>query len=403
MKYDFDTEISRKGTQSTKWEFIQEGETPVYWERTDASLGAERVLPMWIADMDFACPQPVVDALVARAQHGIYGYTERTDTYYQSVINWMRRRHGWQIAPEWICTTPGVVPALNMLVRTFVAPGDKVLIQTPVYHPFFKAIQNNAARLLANPLAYENGRYCMDYADLEQKARDPQLRLAILCSPHNPVGRVWTWDELIRFGEICLEHNILIVADEIHADLIYTGYRFTPFASISQEFARRTIVCTAPSKTFNLAGLQTSNIIIPDAELRARFAQTLKSNGLFGIGVFGVVALEAAYNHGEEWLEQVLDYLEGNLCYLEDYVAQHIPQLSVVHPEGTYLVWIDCRRLGLDKRALKRLMLEEARVYLEDGYIFGSEGEGFVRMNIACPRSILVEALERIKNAIAAA
>jgi cystathionine beta-lyase len=294
-----------------------------------------------------------------------------------------------------------VVPALNMLVRTFVAPGERVLIQRPVYYPFFSAIEGNGAEMVANPLVYENGRYRMDFGDLEEKARDPRVRLAILCSPHNPVGRVWTADELTRFGEICLKNDVLIVSDEIHGDLIYRGNKFVPLARLGEAFAQNAITCTAPSKTFNLAGLHTSNIIISNPELRGRFEKTLQSNGLFGINAFGVVAVEAAYNHGEEWLAQVLDYLEGNLRYLEDYVSGRIPQVTVIRPEGTYLVWIDCRRLGLDKDGLKRLMLKEARVYLDEGFLFGPEGEGFERINIACPRSILVEALERIGNAIA--
>jgi cystathionine beta-lyase len=286
-------------------------------------------------------------------------------------------------------------------VRAFVAPGERVLIQRPVYYPFFGAIENNGAEMVVNPLVYENGRYRMDFGDLEEKARDPRVKLAILCSPHNPVGRVWTADELTRFGEICLRHDVLIVSDEIHGDLIYRGHTFSPFARLGEAFAQNAITCTAPSKTFNLAGLHTSNIIISNPELRGRFEKTLQSNGLFGINAFGVVAVEAAYNHGEEWLAQALDYLEGNLRYLEDYVSGRIPQITVIRPEGTYLVWIDCRRLELDKDGLKRLMLTEARVYLDEGFLFGPEGEGFERINIACPRSILVEALERIGNAIA--
>jgi cystathionine beta-lyase len=400
MQYDFDAEISRRGTNSFKWEFYEEGEDLVQWGRTDPALGDERVLPMWVADMDFPCPQPVVEALIERARHGIYGYTVKTETYDQAVVNWMERRHGWTVAPDWICLAPGVVPALNTLVRTFAGPAEKVLIQPPVYHPFFHAIQNNGAGLVSNSLIYENGRYRMDYADLEKKARDPDLRMAILCSPHNPVGRVWTEGELIRFGEICLENDVLVVSDEIHGDLIYQGYTFTPFVGISQEFARNTVVCTAASKTFNLAGLHMSNIIIPNEALRSRFQKTSKASGLGWAGTFGVVALEAAYNHGQEWLEQVLDYIEANLRCLEEYVARHIPNISVVEPQGTYLAWLDCRRLGLDKRALGRLMLDEARVYMNEGFMFGPEGEGFMRMNLACPRAILVEAMERIKGAV---
>jgi cystathionine beta-lyase len=400
MKYDFSGEVSRKDTNSLKWEFIQDEKDPLHWKHTDECFGENSLLPMWVADMDFPCPDPVVRALIARAEHGIYGYTALTESTYQAIVNWMKRRHGWEIVPEWVCTSPGVVPALNMLVRSFVSAGDRVLIQTPVYYPFFSAIRNNQGKVVANSLTYENGFYRMDFADLEKKAKDPRVKLAILCNPHNPVGRVWNREDLLRFGDICLKNNILIVSDEIHGDLIYKGNVFTPFASIREDFAQHSITCTGPSKTFNLAGLQTSVIIIPNARLRSRFEKTLRSNGLFGIGAFGVVALQAAYDHGEEWLEQVLSYIEDNLRYLEEYVSRHIPKVMVVRPEGTYLVWLDCRKLGLDKWELKRLFLNEAKVYLDEGFIFGRQGEGFERINIACPRSILVEALDRIKNAI---
>jgi cystathionine beta-lyase len=313
----------------------------------------------------------------------------------------MQKRHGWTIEPEWICLTPGVVPALNMLVRAFVPPGDKVLVQPPVYYPFFGAVENNAAELALSPLIYRNGRYHMDFADLEAKCKDPRVRLAILCSPHNPVGRVWTAEELLRFGEICAQNGVVVLSDEIHADLLYQGNRFIPFASLSQAFSMNAITCTSPSKTFNLAGLQTSCIVIQNPDLRTKFEKVINSNGLGGINAFGAVAIQAAYDHGEAWLEGLLEYLQGNLAYLEQYVSEHIPQLSVVHPEGTYLVWLDCRALGLDKDHLKRLMQKDACVYMDDGFIFGQEGEGFERINIACPRSTLVEALERIGRAVA--
>jgi len=400
MKYDFDREINRRGTNSVKWEFIKQGNKLLYREEPDDYSAGTRLLPMWVADMDFPCPEPVVEALVARAQHRLFGYASPTDSYYSAIVSWMKNRHGWEIEPEWICTTPGVVPALNMLVKTYISPGDKVLIQTPVYYPFNKAVKNSDGVLVTNSLLYEDGRYSMDFADLEKKTKDPQVKMAILCSPHNPVGRVWTRDELLRFGEICVKNNVLVVSDEIHGDLILEGYVFTPFAGISEAFAQSSITCTAPSKTFNLAGLKTSNIIIADKKLRARFKKTLERTGLRGVGTFGVVALEAAYNQGEEWLSQVLDYIMGNLRYLEEYVAEHLPQIKVVPLEGTYLVWLDCRSLGLGKLELEQMMLEEAKVYLDEGYIFGIEGEGFERVNLACPRSVLVEALERIRNVI---
>jgi cystathionine beta-lyase len=285
-------------------------------------------------------------------------------------------------------------------VRTFVPPGAKTLIQPPVYYPFFSAIQNNEAEIASSALVLEERQYRMDFNDLAETLRDPKVKMAILCNPHNPVGRVWTRKELLRFGEMCLENNVLIVSDEIYADLIYRGNTFTPFAILDEAFTQQAIICTAPSKTFNLAGLQTSNMIIPNPDLRLRFLKILEKNGLFGIGVFGGVALEAAYRYGEDWLEQVLEYLEGNLHCLENYLDRQIPGIRLIPPEGTYLAWLDCRSLGLDQPELMQLMLKDARVHLEDGTVFGREGDGFLRMNIACPRSMLIEVLERIRGAI---
>ncbi|WP_218188392.1 MalY/PatB family protein [Desulfosarcina cetonica] len=279
MKINFDHEVNRKDTQSAKWGVIQDPENPSRWITTDDYFGENRMLPLWVADMDFPAPQPVIDALVRRAQHGIYGYTLRTDSYNQAVVDWMRRRHGWTIDPGWILSTPGVVPAVNWLVRTFAGPGKKVLVQRPVYYPFFTAIENNGAEIVSSSLVLKDRRYTMDFADFEAKAADPAVTLFILCSPHNPVGRVWTREELTRIGEICRKHQVLVVADEIHADLIFKGVVFTPFAAINAAFADNAVVCTAPSKTFNLAGLHTSNIIISNPELRRRFQQTLNSCG----------------------------------------------------------------------------------------------------------------------------
>ena len=400
MEHSFDEEYDRRGTHSVKWEFIPGEEDPPQLEHTARCFGPDRVLPMWVADMDFRCPEPVVEALIARAEHGIYGYSAPTSAFYQSVVNWMERRHGWKIDPQWICLTPGVVPALNMLVRTFTTQGNKVLIQPPVYHPFYRAVENNHSQVITNVLVLENGRYRMDFGDLESKCKDPEVKMAILCSPHNPVGRVWTRDELIEFGRICIENNVLIVSDEIHGDLIYHDHVFTPLAKISDAFAQNSVICTAPSKTFNIAGLKTSCIIIPNNDLRKQFQKTLQCDGLSGVNTFGAVALQTAYDHGEGWLEDVLEYVEGNLDYLEAYVDENIPQLNVIRPEGTYLVWLDCRRLELGRTELQQLMSEKARLYLDDGFIFGSEGEGFVRINIACPRKVLVEAVDRIREAV---
>lgn len=400
MKSLFDVEVDRRGTNSVKWEFRQKPDDPMAVEPTDRFFGPDRMLPMWVADMDFRCPESVVQALVDTAQRGIYGYTVPADSFFQSVVSWMQRRHGWEIDPKWICTTPGVVPALHMLVRTFVSAGEGVLIQRPVYYPFFGSIERNGAALVNAPLLYESGEYHMNWDDLERQVANPSVKMAILCSPHNPIGRVWSKEELARFGEACLTHNVLVVSDEIHGDLIYPGNAFTPFAKISRDLAEHSIICTAPSKTFNIAGLHTSCIIVPNDDLRARFQKTLQSNGFFGMTTFGMAALQAAYDHGEPWLGQLLEYLQGNLDYLLSYVSEHIPALSVVRPQGTYLVWLDCRKLGLDKKHLERLMRDEAKVYLDEGYIFGPEGVGFERMNIACPRHLLADALERIKRAV---
>lgn len=401
MKYNFDQEINRKDTQSAKWGVIQDPDNPSRWITTDDYFGDGRVLPLWVADMDFPAPQPVVDALVSRAQHGIFGYTLRTDSYDEAVVAWMKRRHGWDIEPGWILSTPGVVPAINLLIRTFTNPGEKVLVQRPVYYPFFDAIENNGAGIVSSSLVLKDGRYEMDFADFEKQAADPSVTLFILCSPHNPVGRVWTREELARVGEICLNHQVLVVADEIHADLIYKGATFTPFAAISGALAENTVVCTAPSKTFNLAGLHTSNLIIPKASLRRRFQQTLNSCGMGKwANPFGVVACETAYREGEDWLAQVMAYIEGNLDYLQQFIDAHLPRIRLIRPEGTYLVWLDCRELGLSNRGLKHLMMEDARIFPDEGYIFGPEGDGFERFNIACPRSILEDALQRIRRAI---
>jgi cystathionine beta-lyase len=355
---------------------------------------------MWVADMDFRTAEPIVRALVERAEHGIYGYSAPTDTYQEAVIQWMKKRHNWDIQEEWLCHTPGVVPGINMMAQAFTEPGDAILIQPPVYHPFAMAIKNNDRKVVRNSLIEEDGLYRMDFKDLEAKIKAHDVKLVILCHPHNPVGRVWSRDELLRFGEICLANDVIVISDEIHGDLIYSGVEFAPFATLGDDFLQKSITCTAPSKTFNLAGLHTSNLIIPDKKLRLRLMKKLRNNGMTGMGTFGMVALEAAYNHGEAWLADIMRYVEGNFQYLESFCSEHLPQIRVIKPEGTYLVWLDCRELGLTPEELEQVMLERAGLYLDEGYIFGDEGAGFERLNIACPRSLLKEALERIRNAM---
>jgi cystathionine beta-lyase len=400
MIYDFDNVINRKVTGSVKWEYMQSDINPEKGIEAVKVSEGDCIIPMWVADMDFASPAPVIEALRKRAEHGVFGYTVPGASYFRSVVDWFSRRHKWNIDPQWICVTFGVVPALNILVRTFTSPGDKVLVQRPVYYPFFSAVERNGRSIVNNALIYKNRRYVMNYADLAEKVRDPLVKMAILCSPHNPVGRVWTEEELTRFAEMCLENEVIIVSDEIHGDLIHRGYSFTPLARINKLFRDQCIICTAPSKTFNLAGLQTSNIVVASENLRKRFTQALQSNGIFGINPFGQTALEAAYNNGEEWLEQVLDYLEGNVQYLKSFISEKLPGIHVVQPEATYLVWMDFRKLSLEAGDLRRLMLEKAGVHFDEGVIFGPEGDGFERINIACPRSILSEALARIEHTL---
>ena len=386
-KYDFDKVVNRSNTNSTKWNFVKE------------LFGAEDVLPMWVADMDFKVPPAIIEAIKKRADHGIFGYSGPDERYFQATINWMKKRHNWAIEKEWFVITPGVVPAISMLIRTFTHPGDKVILQTPVYHPFYGAVRLNGCQVVANPLKFENGHYIMDFDDLETKF-DSRVKLLILCSPHNPVGRVWTKEELTRLGEICLKHDVIVISDEIHEDLVYKEYTHIPFASISEEFAEHSITCTAPSKTFNLAGLQTSNILIPNPKLRTDFQNMLESNAITSPNLFGIVALQTAYEEGEEWLDQLLDYLHGNLDFLMEYVEKNIPQIKVIKPEGTYLVWLDFSALGMDPLSLKNFLLEKAKVAFDDGYIFGPGGEGFERINIACPRSLLKAGLDRVSRAV---
>lgn len=385
MKYNFDKAYDRHNTNCVKWD-----------------LAEKDILPMWVADMDFEVAEPISAAIVNRAAHHVYGYSFMGDGYYNSVINWMKERKNWSVKKEWIKFSPGVVPAVNMLINALTLPGDEVIIQTPVYYPFHSAIINNKRKLLENPLKLVDGKYYMDYEDLENKFKEHSIKLIILCSPHNPVGRVWSEDELTRLGNLCLKYNVKIIADEIHSDLIYKQYKFTSIASIDEKFADITATCTAPSKTFNLAGLQTSNIIISNEEIRKKFTDVLDENAVMEPNLFGITALEAAYNYGDEWLDQLMDYLNSNLIFLEDYIDNNIPEIKVIKPEGTYLVWLDFRQLGMSKKELHDFMLDKAKVWFDDGDMFGENGRGFERINIACTKATLNEALERIKNALKA-
>ncbi len=395
MKYDFDKVYDRSNTGSTKWDAVE------------TIFGSKDVVPMWVADMDFPVAKPIADALRDRAGHDFYGYTRPGESLVEAVVNRMKRKFDWTIQPEWVVFTPGVIPALHTAVRALTSPGDEVILQEPVYFPFFPAVTAAGCRIINNQLRLTDGRYEIDFEDLENKFRPGtdirsspgRIRTIILCNPHNPVGRLWDKEELTRMGEIVIGNGATVISDEIHCEILYKGYRHTPFASISKEFEQNSIICMAPSKTFNLAGLGTSSIIIPNEKLRNDFNNT-KAGITSGQNIFGYVAMEAAYRHGDEWLGQMLEYLQGNLETTMKYFSEKIPGIRVIEPQGTYLLWLDCRQLGMDNDTLRNFMRESAKVGLNDGFTFGAGGEGFQRMNIACPSSVLIEALQRIEKAV---
>ncbi len=388
MVYDFDTMVDRTSLSSQKWSFVKE------------RLGDPSILPMWVADMDFAVAPEIVEAVKARAAVPSYGYTQRTDGYYNGLISWMKKRHGWGgVQRDWIIFTPGVVAGFNFAIQAYSDPGDKVIVQPPCYYPFFDAIINNGRRIVNNPLKIVDGSYVMDYEDLEGKI-DGRTKMIILCSPHNPVGRVWKRGELERLVEVCTKKDIVIVSDEIHNDLILGKTKHTPTAMVSEEAMRRTVTLVATSKTFNLAGLTNSCAIIPDAKLRYTFDNVTMNNRTRNTNIFGIVAQEAAYTKGEPWLEELLVYLRGNLRYLEDYVREKIPLLKVYPLEGTYLAWVDCGGLGMSDEALKEFMLRKARLWFDEGTMFGVGGSMFMRINLACTRNTLKEALTRLEKAV---
>ena len=378
MKYDFDKVISRRGTDSYKWD----------------SAESEHVLPMWVADMDFHTAPAIVDALRLRVEHGIFGYTRVPESYYDAVTGWFMRRHGWKMNREWIIYTSGVVPAVSAVIKALTVPGDKVLVQTPVYNCFFSSIRNNGCKMVSSPLVFAGNTYTIDYEDLECKAADPKVKVMLLCNPHNPAGRVWKWEELVRIGEICIRHGVTVVSDEIHCELVFPGHRYTPFASISEDFLRHSATCLSPSKAFNIAGLQIANIVCADADRRAKIERAINDNEVCDVNPFGVIATQAAYNGGEEWLNQLIEYLYGNYLYMREFCREHLPEFPVTILEGTYLVWIDCRKLCISSEELERRLFAEAGLWLNAGTMYGAEGEGFMRWNIACPRTTLTEGLK---------
>lgn len=388
MKYDFDAVVDRRGTNSLKYDFALERGYPA-----DA-------LPLWVADTDFAAPPEVIRALHAVVDHGIFGYTDAKPEDIKPIQAWFAQRHGWTFQPEWMLFAPGVVFAVAAAINAVTQAGEGVLIQRPVYYPFANMIQRNDRRLVNNPLCYKNGRYEMDFADFERKITEENVKLFILCSPHNPVGRVWSKDELTRVGEICARHGVVVLSDEIHCDFTFPGYRHTMFPALGAAFEQNCILCTAPSKTFNLAGLQLANMIVPNPDLRQKVRRAVGATGYSHPGAFSLAGVRAAYQYGAQWLEELLAYLKGNVDFTREYLAAKLPQVKLVEPEGTYLLWLDFRALGLSKEALERLIVDRARLWLDSGAMFGPEGDGFERINIACPRSVLRQALGRLEEAV---
>lgn len=380
--YNFDECIIRRKTASYKWD----------------SANDDNVLPMWVADMDFRTAPPIIEALQRRVGHGIFGYTRVPDAYYDAVIGWMKRRHGWTVRKEDIIYTTGVVPALSAIIKAMTQPSDKVLVQTPVYNCFFSSIRNNGCELVENRLRFDGNTYHIDFDDLESKAADPQVKLMILCSPHNPAGRVWTREELTHIGEICLRNDVFVLSDEIHCDLVFPGHKHIPFASLAEEFAQHSATCMSPSKSFNLAGLQIANIFAANSAIRRRIDRAININEVCDVNPFGVVGLTAAYNEAEEWLEQLLQYIRENYLKLKEFCSNNLPEFPVADLEGTYLAWMDCTALHMVSDQLEEALKTETGLWINSGRMYGEAGEGFMRWNLACPSVRMMDGLQRFER-----
>jgi cysteine-S-conjugate beta-lyase len=388
MRWNFDEYVEREGTDCVKYDLRLE------------TFGKNDVIPMWVADMDFKTPEFIIDKLRTRLKHEIMGYTFRPGEYNNSISRWVEKRHGWRIENEWICFCPGVVPALNLCTLSFTRPGDSVIVQPPVYTPFFSAVESHGRNIVYNQLLEKDGKWSMDFDSLVASLNE-SIKMIIISNPHNPVGRAWSREELETLSGICLKNNILILSDEIHSDLLLPGYRHTPIASISEEIANITVTCIAPSKTFNLAGLSTASMIIPNHVLRKYFNRKVESLHIGNGNIFGTVASIAAYSEGEEWLGELLDYLDKNAELVLNYCREHIPEIIPVKNEATYMIWLDCRKLGMNGKELQSFFVGKAGVGLNEGSVFGPGGEGFMRMNIGTTRQIVIKALEQIEKAVA--
>ena len=387
MKFNFDKIIDRTNNFSAKW------------SEMNKNFGTNNLLPMWVADMDFLTAPCVMEALKDRLEQGIFGYTTRPSSYNESIVNWLDNRFSWKINQEWLMFSPAVITSISLLIQNLTQKNDKIMIQEPVYSPFHSIVESNERSLVISPLVkLDDGSYVMDYEDIEAKIKD--VKVFILCNPHNPVGRVWTREELTRLGEICLKHNVLVISDEIHSDIILKNHKHTPFASISKEFSENTITCMAPTKTFNLAGLQSSFLVISNPYYYEVMDKAFSILDIKRNNAFSLVATEAAYNYGEDWLYELIKYIEDNVDFAIDYIKNHIPQLKVKKPEGTYLLWVDFSNLNVDKEDLKNALINKGRIALSDGSSFGIGGDGYYRINLACPRSMVLEGLKRIEFAI---
>ncbi len=386
-KYNFDEVIDRRNTACLKYDFAVQRGRPA------------DVLPFWVADMDLPIAQEIQKALIKRCEHGIFGYSESDANYAAAVCDWYAQYFNWQPQGEWLTKTPGVVFALAMAVKAFTKAGETVLIQQPVYYPFTEVIEDNGRQLVNSPLILKDGRYEIDFTDLEAKIIDNNVKLMLLCSPHNPVGRVWSEAELRRVGDICLVHGVIVVSDEIHSDFVWEG-KHTVFAALGEKYAANCVICTAPSKTFNIAGLQISNIFIPDAALRKSFRKQVAAAGYSQVNTLGLVACEAAYRYGRDWLEQVKEYIQDNIDFTAAYLEQNLPQIKLIRPQGTYLVWLDCSELGLSAQEREQWLWHKAHLWLDGGGIFGAEGQAYERINVACPRTTLLQGLEQLKAAV---
>lgn len=384
MKHNFDELINRKGTECKKWDTY-----------------ADDIIPMWIADTDFKCPQPVIDAMVKRAQHGIYGYPVNDQSFEKSIVNWQKKRFDWEINPDWVEYTPAVIPAIIYAMYAFTNPGDNIVVQMPAYHPFHAIIPNNGRHILGNNLILQkDGSYEIDFDNLEELLSKKRTTMFLLCSPHNPTGKCFTREELTRISELCLNYNVFVVSDEIHSDIVYKGSKHIPYGSLSKEAADNCVVCVNPSKTFNIAGVRTGAAVIPNRHNHDLFYAPLENLKAYGRTVFGTLPIETSYNECDYYADQLLEYLEGNLEYLKKFLAEKVPKIKVGKPQATYLIWLNCEELSMEPKELQKFFLEKAKVAMNEGSTFGSGGAGFMRMNIACPRSRLIEALNRIEKAV---